>query len=54
MRKADDVNYRPDWNVWFKNYGEEHTKFRGSTHKDKFDSTVDGTWLERWDTDKKS
>jgi ectoine hydroxylase-related dioxygenase (phytanoyl-CoA dioxygenase family) len=53
MRKSEDSNYRPDWNSWFKSYGEEHTKFRGSTHKDKFDSTVDGTWLERWDTDKK-
>ena len=46
MRKS------PDWETWFKGYGAEHTKFRGSIHKDKFDSTVDGTWLERWDTDK--
>lgn len=52
MRKSDDPNYTPNWDEWFKGYGEEHTKFRGSIHKDKFDSTVDGTWLERWDTDK--
>jgi len=52
MRKSDDPNYTADWNAWFKGYGEEHTKFRGSIHKDKFDSTIDGTWLERWDTDK--
>ena len=52
MRKSDDPTYTPNWDEWFKGYGEEHTKFRGSVHKDKFDSTVDGTWLERWDTDK--
>jgi ectoine hydroxylase-related dioxygenase (phytanoyl-CoA dioxygenase family) len=49
MRKSDDPNYIADWQAWFKSYGKEHTKFRGSVHKDKFDSTVDGTWLERWD-----
>ena len=52
MRKSDDPNYIPNWDEWFKGYGEEHTKFRGSIHKDKFDSTVDGTWLERWDIEK--
>ena len=52
MRKSNDPNYIPNWDEWFKGYGEEHTKFRGSVHKDKFDSTVDGTWLERWDIDK--
>jgi len=52
MRKSDDLNYTANWDEWFKGYGEEHTKFRGSIHKDKFDSTVDGTWLERWDTEK--
>lgn len=51
MRKSDDLNYTANWDEWFKGYGEEHTKFRGSIHKDKFDSTVDGTWLERWDKD---
>ena len=51
MRKSDDLNYTANWDEWFKGYGEEHTKFRGSIHKDKFDSTVDGTWLKRWDKD---
>ena len=34
---------------WFKGYEEEHTKFRGTSKKDQFDSTVDGSWLDRWD-----
>jgi hypothetical protein len=49
MRKSDDSNYTPNWDSWFEGYQEQHTKFRGSAQKDKFDSTVDGTWLKRWD-----
>jgi len=49
MRKADDPSYRPDWETWFKGYEVEHTKFRGRSDKDEFDSTLEGSWLERWD-----
>ena len=49
MRKSDDPSYTADWNSWFKGYEEEHTKFRGTSKKDQFDSSVDGSWLERWD-----
>ena len=49
MRKSDDPSYTADWNSWFKGYEEEHTKFRGTAKKDQFDSSVDGSWLERWD-----
>ena len=50
MRKSDDDNYTADWNAWFQGYEEQHTKFRGTSKKDAFDSSVDGSWLERWDT----
>ena len=49
MRKSSDPKYKPDWDAWFKDSREQHTKFRGTSKKDEFDSTVDGTWLERWD-----
>lgn len=49
MRKSDDLNYKPDWNAWFKGYEAGHTKFRGRSDKDEFDSTLEGAWLERWD-----
>ena len=50
MRKSDDDNYTADWNAWFQGYEEQHTKFSGTSKKDAFDSTVDGSWLDRWDT----
>ena len=50
MRKSDDENYTADWNAWFQGYEEQHTKFRGTSKKDAFDSSVDGSLLERWDT----
>ena len=50
MRKASDPDYLPDWDSWFKGYEKEHTKFRGRSEKDEFDSTLEGAWLERWDT----
>jgi len=49
MRKAEDPNYTPDWQAWFKGYESEHTKFRGRSDKDEFDSTLEGAWLDRWD-----
>ncbi len=49
MRKAEDPSYKPDWGAWFKGYEAEHTKFRGRADKDEFDSTLQGSWLERWD-----
>ena len=49
MRKSEDLNYRPDWNLWFKDLEENHKKFRGLSDKDEFDSTVNGSWLDRWD-----
>ena len=49
MRKSEDPSYTADWDSWFKGYEEQHTKFRGTSKKDQFDSTVDGSWLERWD-----
>ena len=49
MRKADDPSYTADWDSWFKGYESEHTKFRGRTDKDEFDSIIEGSWLERWD-----
>ena len=50
ISKSDDENYTADWNAWFQGYEEQHTKFRGTSKKDAFDSTVDGSWLDRWDT----
>ena len=50
MRKASEPDYLPDWDSWFKGYEKEHTKFRGRSEKDEFDSTLEGAWLERWDT----
>ena len=52
MRKSDDPHFLPDWNSWFIDYEKQHTKFRGSANKDKFDSTIDGSWLQRWDKEK--
>jgi hypothetical protein len=49
LRKADDPTYTADWDLWFKGYEAEHTKFRGRSGKDEFDSTLEGAWLERWD-----
>ena len=49
MRKSEDSNYRPDWDKWFKGVEEDHKKFRGLSDKDEFDSTVKGSWLDRWD-----
>ena len=49
MRKSDDSSYRPDWKAWFKGVEEDHKKFRGLSKKDEFDSTVNGSWLDRWD-----
>ena len=50
MRKSMEPDYSPDWDSWFRGYEKEHTKFRGKSEKDEFDSTLKGTWLERWDT----
>ena len=50
MRKSSEPDYLPDWDSWFKGYEKEHTKFRGRSEKDEFDSTLEGAWLERWDT----
>ena len=30
-------------------YKEKHTKFRGRSKKDEFDSTFEVEWLKRWD-----
>ena len=30
-------------------YKEKHTKFRGRSEKDEFDSTFEVEWLKRWD-----
>ena len=30
-------------------YKEKHTKFRGRSKKDEFDSTLEVAWLNRWD-----
>ena len=49
MRKSEDTNYRADWKTWFKGAEENHKKFRGLSDKDEFDSTVNGSWLDRWD-----
>ena len=49
MRKSDNPKHVPDWTEWFKGYDDQHNKFRGTSKKDQFDSSVDGTWLERWD-----
>ena len=48
--QASNPDYLPDWDSWFKGYEKEHTKFRGRSEKDEFDSTLEGAWLERWDT----
>ena len=40
---------RLDARLCVKGYEEEHTKFRGTSKKDQFDSSVDGSWLDRWD-----
>ena len=29
-----------DWDSWFQGYEAEHTKFRGRSDKDEFDSTL--------------
>ena len=49
MRKSEDVGHIPNWSEWFKGYEDQHTKFRGTGKKDAFDSSVDGSWLDRWD-----
>jgi ectoine hydroxylase-related dioxygenase (phytanoyl-CoA dioxygenase family) len=49
MRKSEDSSYIPNWEEWFKGYEDQHTKFRGTSKKDAFDSSVDGSWLDRWD-----
>ena len=49
MRKSNNPDYNPDWDKWFKTYKEGHEKFKGTDDKDKFDSTIDGSWLKRWD-----
>jgi uncharacterized protein (UPF0248 family) len=49
MRKSEDLSYTPNWSEWFKGYEDQHTKFRGTGKKDAFDSSVDGSWLDRWD-----
>ena len=52
MRKSNDTNYVADLDKWFSEYGvAEANKFRGASKKDKFDTSVDGSWLERWDTE---
>ena len=48
MRKSDDPSYKANWEKWFQGL-EEHTKFRGKSDKDEFDSTIQGSWLDRWD-----
>ena len=49
MRKSEDSSHTPDWQEWFKGYEDQHTNFRGTSKKDAFDSSVDGSWLDRWD-----
>ena len=49
MRKSEDSSYIPNWEEWFKGYEDQHTRFRGTGKKDAFDSSVDGSWLDRWD-----
>ena len=33
MRKSSDPQYKPDWDAWFKDSKEQHTKFRGTSKK---------------------
>lgn len=48
MRKADDPTFKIDWAYWTAEFKRIHDSHRGRIASDKFDTTVDGVWLERW------
>ena len=49
LRKAEDPNYKPNWNTWLKEYEVEYDNARGRSDKDEFDSkNIEGAWMKRW------
>ena len=50
LRKAEDPNYKPNWNTWLKEYEVEYDNARGRSDKDEFDSkNIEGAWMKRWE-----
>ena len=51
MRKSEDSNYQPDWDLWVQGHAAAQKNFRDTRaeNKDEFDSTMEGAWLTRWD-----
>lgn len=47
MRRADDPDFGPDWEVYFSQRAKAFESFR-TPGKGDLDVTVDGPWIERW------
>lgn len=48
MRKADDPDWRPDWDTWITEEIERQKVWRGRNGPNEFNTDIEGGWLERW------